>query len=92
MSSDVCQTQRLGMISSREVVMLSGTLKGANHEAPCTVRAIKVSLPNLDIWEYVSAAIAQAPSELPDGAYNVSFEGRTMKVRKVAGNWHIGAF
>ena len=76
------------MISSREAVLLSGTLKGATHEAPCTVKAIKVSLPNLDIWEYVSADIAQAPFELPDGTYNVSFEGRTMKVKKVAGNWH----
>ena len=86
MSSDV-----LPMISSREVVLLSGTLKGATHEAPCTVKAIKVSLPSLDIWEYVSADIEQAPSELPDGAYSVSFEGRTMKVKKVAGNWQIGA-
>ncbi|WP_348261265.1 hypothetical protein P8935_15830 [Telmatobacter sp. DSM 110680] len=80
------------MISSRETVMLSGTLRGATHEASCIVRAIKVSLPNLDIWEYVSAAIERAPSELPDGPYNVSFEGRTMKVKKVAGNWVMGAF
>jgi len=27
---------------------------------------------------------------LPDGSYNVSFEGRTMKVKKVAGNWEAG--
>lgn len=31
-----------------------------------------------------------APSELFDGAYNVSFEGRAMKVKKIAGNWEQG--
>jgi hypothetical protein len=61
-----------------------------NHQVPCMVRAVKVSLPNLDIWEYVSADIAQTSFELPDGAYNVSFEGRMMKVNKIAGNWVAG--
>jgi hypothetical protein len=54
------------------------------------VRAVKVSLPNLDILKYIRADIAHAPSELPDGAYKVSFEERTMKVKKVAGNWEAG--
>jgi len=40
--------------------------------------------------KWVSADIAHAPSELPDGAYNVSFEGRTIKVKKIAGNWEAG--
>jgi hypothetical protein len=51
------------------------------------VRAVKVSLPNLDILKWVRADIAHAPSELPDGASNVSFEGRTIKVKKIARNW-----
>lgn len=41
----------------------------------------------LDVWEYVSTEILQAPNDLPDGAYEVSFEGRKMKVKKVAGIW-----
>jgi hypothetical protein len=40
--------------------------------------------------KWVRADIAHAPSELPDGAYNVSFEGRTMKVKKIAGKWEAG--
>jgi hypothetical protein len=75
------------MVSIREAVLVSGTLKGMNHQVPCVVRAVKVLLPNLDILKWVRADIAHAPSELPDGAYNVSFEGRTMKVKKIAGNW-----
>jgi hypothetical protein len=78
------------MVSIREAVLVSGTFKGMNHQVPCMVRAVKVSLPNLDTWEYVAADIVQASSELPDGAYDVSFEGRTLKVKKIAGNWHSG--
>jgi hypothetical protein len=79
------------MVSIREAVLVSGTLKGMNHQVPCMVRAVKVSLlPNLDILKYVSADIVRAPSELPDGAYKVSFDGRTMKVKKIAGNWEAG--
>ncbi|HMH13924.1 MAG TPA: hypothetical protein VK578_12525 [Edaphobacter sp.] len=75
------------MGSIREAVLVSGTLKGMNQQVPCMVRAVKVSLLKLDIWEYVAANIVQAPSELPDGGYDVSFEGRSMKVRKIAGSW-----
>jgi len=46
--------------------------------------------PNLDILKWIRADIFHAPSELPEGAYNVSFEGRTMKVKKIAGNWEAG--
>ena len=78
------------MVSIREAVLVSGTLEGMSHQVPCMVRAVKVSLPNLDILKWVRADIAHAPSELPDGVYNVSFEGQSMKVKKIAGNWEAG--
>jgi len=76
------------MVSIREAVLVSGTLNGMNHQVPCMVRAVRVSVTRLDIFEYVSADIAQAPSNLPDGAYDVNFEGRTMNVKKISGNWY----
>jgi len=78
------------MVSICEAVLVSGTVKGMSHQVPCMVRAVKVSLLNLDILKWVSVDIAHAPSELPDGAYNVSFEERTMTVKKIAGNWEAG--
>jgi hypothetical protein len=71
-------------ISIREDVLVQGVLRGKEREAQCVVRAVKVSLPKLDVWEYVSADIYSAPSDLPDGVYDVSFEGRRMKVNKSA--------
>ena len=74
-------------VSIREAVLVPGVLTGMHLEAQCIVRAVKVSLPKLDVWEYVRADIAQAPSELPMGAYSVCFEGRKMKVNKTAQGW-----
>jgi hypothetical protein len=76
--------------SHRETVMMAGRLKGMGYEAECTVSAIKVSLPQLDIWEYVRCDIHFAPENLPDGLYQVSFEGRTMQVKKLDGDWLDG--
>ena len=51
----------------------------------------KVSLPLLNIWEYVKCDIHLAPENLPDGPYEVSFEGRTTHVKKVDGDWLDGS-
>ena len=51
-------------ISPRETVMMSGRLKGMGREGECTVSAVKVSLPLLNIWEYVHRDICSC-SDLP---------------------------
>ena len=63
-------------------VKLQGTLKGMGRNSPCLVRAVTVSIPNLDIWEYVRAEVFQAPEELPHGKYELNFEGRRAKAEK----------
>ena len=76
--------------SRREAVMMAGRLRGMGREAECTVSAVKVSLPLLNVWEYVKCDIHLAPQDLPDGAYKVTFEGRTMQVNKLYGEWLDG--
>jgi len=76
--------------SIREAVLVQGVLRGMDLEAQCVVRAIKVSLPKLDVWEYVKADITNAPTELPLGAYELSYEGRKMRVNKTARGWISG--
>jgi hypothetical protein len=78
------------MTSNRETVMMAGRLSGMGYEAECTVSAIKVSLPQLDTWEYVKCDIHLAPEDLPDGQYRVTFEGRTMQVKRVDRCWVDG--
>lgn len=78
-------------LSTRDEVLLQGVLKGMKQEVPCTIRAIKVTLWTLGVREYVKAEVAQAPIELPDGDYQIGFEGRSMKVQKIAGHWEPSA-
>lgn len=73
--------------SIRESLQISGTICGPNVKKPCTLRVVRVSIPILDIWEYVSAEIEDAPTELPDGDYEVVFERRRFKARKTDGQW-----
>jgi len=75
------------LVSIREAVLLDAVLRGMNFEAHCTVRAVKISLPSLDDWEYVSADVVEAPCELPSGDYEVAFEGRRLKVHKTTHGW-----
>jgi hypothetical protein len=76
--------------SHREIVMMTGRLKGMGREAECTVSAVKVSPPHLNIPEYVKCDIHLAPENLPDGRYEVTFEGKTMEVKLLYGLWFDG--
>ena len=73
--------------SIREAILLDGVLRGMDLEARCKIRAVKVSVPKLDVWEYVAADVVQAPSDLPAGAYEALFDGRKVKVHKTARGW-----
>ena len=66
-----------------------GILKSATLQSTCVVRAIKVTIPKLDVWEYVKADVHEAPAYLPDGRYELAFEGRRMKADKLAGSWRV---
>ena len=74
-------------ISVRETVLVPGVLRGMGLEARCVLRAVKVSLLKLDVWEYVAADVVQAPNDLPAGPYEVTFGGRRAKVHKTARGW-----
>ena len=73
--------------SIHENVLVSGTLKRSGVLANCMVRAVKVTIPQLKITEYVRANVALAPPHLRDGGYELHFDGRMTRVRNVAGHW-----
>lgn len=73
--------------SIREDVLLSATLTRSDILASCIVRAIKVTIPSLDVTEYVKVDVALAPPHLPNGEYELHFDGRMMKVKNIAGEW-----
>jgi hypothetical protein len=73
--------------SHRETVMMAGRLKGMGHEAECVVSVVKVSLPQFNNSEYIECDIHLAPENLPDGLYELTFQSRTMEVKRLDGDW-----
>lgn len=75
---------------NREIVTLMAKLKGMGHEAPCTVSAVRLSLPEFRISQFVRCDVLRAPSDLPDGEYSVSLGSHNMLVQKENGVWLRG--
>ena len=78
--------------SAVENVLVSGTLTKSGAVARCIVRVRKVSNPKLNVTEYVRADVALAPPNLPDGDYEMHFEGRSVKVKESCGSLVSEAF
>ena len=76
--------------SIRENVLISGKL-AANSGilADCLVRATRITIAKLNLTEYVQADVALTPPHLPNGDYELRFEGRVMKVKNFAGHWSL---
>jgi hypothetical protein len=75
------------MALHREVVLLSGRLLGMGREASCSLNALRISLPGTIVSHFASFNIHQAPRDLPDGKYQVTFEGGTVPFEKRGSKW-----
>jgi hypothetical protein len=75
------------MSSNHENVTLPGRLVGAGRAVECSVCLVKVSLPGTAIFEYIHPIIHDAPADLPDGFYDLTFGGKAEKVQRQRGAW-----
>jgi hypothetical protein len=76
------------MTSNRESVTLPGRLVGMGRDVECSVGAVKVSsLPGTAEFNYIRPVIYDAPADLPDGPYSITFGGKTERVQRKFGAW-----
>src|SRR3984893_15014471 len=75
------------MASTRERVSFPGLLRGQGHEASCTVRATKVTLPGTGHFAYTQYSIENVSKTLPEGEYQLSANGEVSTVRHQNGHW-----
>jgi hypothetical protein len=72
----------------RTPAVTTGILRSEHHEASCTVRATKVSLPGApNAFQYVDFSIENVSKELPEGIYQIFAFGETHSVRYENGHW-----
>jgi hypothetical protein len=71
----------------RSVVLIQGLLRGMGREAPCEMLAIRESQSGKNLPSYTRCSVIEAPRDLPDGDYTVTFSAYSVSARKEAGLW-----
>lgn len=71
----------------RSVVMIHGWLQGMEREAPCEMLAMKEAESEKGPVTFSRCSVIDAPMDLPDGDYKVSFNGCVVSARKDGGLW-----
>ncbi|HWG20752.1 MAG TPA: hypothetical protein VG225_09495 [Terracidiphilus sp.] len=74
----------------RFAVLSKGILRGMGREVGCELLATKTVLPDATRPVYSHCAIIEAPSDLPDGDYEVEFAGEVAVTSLHQGNWVVG--
>ncbi len=75
------------MVLNREGVVLAGRLVGMGREEDCILKAVSMSLPGTIVSQFSKCKVHNAPSDLPDGEYLVTFDGGMIPFEKRDGKW-----
>lgn len=71
----------------RTVVLLRGSVEGMGRTARCEMLAMKEYLSPTSPPIYSRCCILDAPEDLPDGEYQVTFAGHRVSAHKEVGLW-----
>lgn len=71
----------------RSVVLIHGLLTGMGYHEPCEMLAIKESASGKAREMFSRCSVIDAPQQLPDGEYVVSFNGYSVPAKKEGGLW-----
>ena len=74
----------------RFAVLCRGVLRGMGRETSCELLATKTVVPEASRAVYSHCAIIEAPSDLPDGDYEVEFAGEVAVTSLRGGSWMVG--
>ncbi len=71
----------------RSVVLIHGWLQGNGRQEPCEMLALRDSpvVPGPPV--YSRCSVIDAPLDLPDGEYTVTFDSYIVPARREAGLW-----
>ena len=74
-------------MTTREHVILQGVLRGNGHEATCSVRALKVSMPGAGPPMYAQFSDVRTSSVLPPGVYQLHVNGQVLDIQYTGEFW-----
>ena len=74
----------------RSVVLMRGRIEGMDREDRCDVLAVKEYIAQSGPPLYSQCCVLEAPWDLPDGTYRVTFDGQTVMATRQDGLWLPG--
>lgn len=75
------------MASIKESVELSARLRGMGRDLVCSVTAIKETLLGTNLYEYTRPMIFGLCEDMPNGRYQLEFDGRVIPLRRHDRAW-----
>lgn len=73
---------------TRDLVRMSGVLRGSNGRAECTVSAVRVTLVGTRLSKDCQYSIDWVSTRLPLGDYRLAVEGKNIEMRFSKDGWH----
>jgi hypothetical protein len=70
-------------------IVVDGRLKGMGRDIPCKVSGIRVSGADTTVFEMTELGIVDPPEDLPDGIYELEYQGSAERFTKHEGVWKL---
>ncbi len=81
------------VMSDKKRILVNGRLKGMDRDIPCKVSGLKVprAATSLDatVFEIRDIALVDPPKDLPDGIYELAYEGSGERFTKHGDVWQL---
>ena len=79
-------------MANRRVVTVKAKLRGQDHEVECKVKGTRISRPGDAVFEMADLTVHDLPEGLPDGIYQLEYEGSGERIRKTGSRWELEPF
>ena len=76
-------------MSNANRIVVNGRLKGMNRDIPCKVSGIQTNIPGDTVFAMADLALIDPPEDLPDGIYELDYEGSAERFTKHNGLWKL---
>jgi hypothetical protein len=70
-----------------ESIVMPGKLIGMGRLADCSLRVVRLTAAEGDHCEYRGITIEEAPPDLPEGRYELTFDAQVRVVQRLCGKW-----
>jgi hypothetical protein len=76
-------------MSDANRIVVNGRLKGMDRDIPCKVSGFQTNSPDDTVFAMTDLSLVDPPQDLPDGIYELDYEGSGERFTKHDGLWKL---